>query len=41
VATAIAAFRTALDRAGPGTASLIDAIDESFDALAGGLRPPR
>jgi AcrR family transcriptional regulator len=41
VSTAIAAFRTALDRAGPGTASLIDAIDESFDALAGGLRPPR
>ncbi|MEY2447762.1 MAG: hypothetical protein QOH79_1238 [Acidimicrobiaceae bacterium] len=41
VSTAIAAFRVALDRAGPGRASLIAAIDEAFDALAGGLRPPR
>ena len=41
VSTAIAAFRVALDRAGPGQASLIAAIDEAFDDLAGGLRPPR
>jgi AcrR family transcriptional regulator len=41
VSTAIAAFRVALDRAGPGTESLIAAIDEAFDALAAGMRPPR
>jgi AcrR family transcriptional regulator len=41
VSTALAAFRVALDRAGPGKASLIAAIDEAFDDLAGGLRPPR
>ncbi|MEY2422158.1 MAG: hypothetical protein QOI95_2225 [Acidimicrobiaceae bacterium] len=41
VSTAIATFRVALDRAGPGKSSLIAAIDEAFDALAGGLRPPR
>ena len=41
VSTAIAAFRVALDRAGPGKQSLIAAIDEAFDALGNGLRPPR
>jgi AcrR family transcriptional regulator len=41
VSTAIAAFRVALDRAGPGTRSLVAAIDEAFVTLAGGLRPPR
>ena len=41
VSTAIAAFRVALDRAGPGTPSLIAAIDQAFDTLAGGMRPPR
>ena len=41
VSTAIAAFRVALDRAGPDEESLIRAIDEAFDALANGLRPPR
>jgi hypothetical protein len=41
VSTAIATFRVALDRAGPGQHSLIAAIDEAFGALAGGLRPPR
>jgi AcrR family transcriptional regulator len=41
VATAIAAFRIALDRARPGAAALVRAIDEAFDALESGLRPPR
>ena len=41
VSTAIAAFRVALDRAKPGKPALIAAIDEAFDALAGGLRAPR
>lgn len=41
VSTAIAAFRVALDRAEPGQPSLIAAIDEVFDSLAGGLRVPR
>lgn len=41
VSTAITAFRLALDRAGPGKQASIAAIDEAFDALAGGLRPPR
>ena len=41
VSTTIAAFRVALDRAGPGKQSLMAAIDEAFDALASGLRPPR
>ncbi|MEY2434491.1 MAG: hypothetical protein QOC92_4216 [Acidimicrobiaceae bacterium] len=41
VSTAIAAFRVALDRAGPGQQSLIAAIDEAFDTLGNGLRPPR
>jgi AcrR family transcriptional regulator len=41
VSTAIAAFRVALDRAGIGKQSLTSAIDEAFDALANGLRPPR
>lgn len=41
VATAIAAFRIALDRAAPGEAALADAIDEAFDTLDHGCRPPR
>jgi AcrR family transcriptional regulator len=41
VSTALAAFRVALDRAGPGKQALIAAIDDAFEALAGGLRPPR
>jgi AcrR family transcriptional regulator len=41
VSTAITAFRVALDRAGPGQQSLISAIDDAFDLLANGLRPPR
>ena len=41
VATAIAAFRVALDRARPGEAALVRAINEAFDTLANGLRPPR
>jgi hypothetical protein len=35
------AFRTALDRAAPGKPALVSAIDEAFDTLANGLRPPR
>lgn len=41
VSAAIAAFRVAIDRAGPGEQSLLATIDEAFDTLAGGLRPPR
>ena len=41
VSTAIAAFRVALGRAGKGNPSLVGAIDDSFDTLANGLKPPR
>jgi AcrR family transcriptional regulator len=41
VSTAIAAFRIALGRAGHGEAAVAAAIDEAFDSLASGLRPPR
>ena len=41
VSTAIAAFRVALHRADPGEDALIAAIDDAFDSLATGLRPPR
>jgi len=40
VTTAIAAFRVALDRAG-NSSSVIAAIDDAFDSLANGLKPPR
>jgi AcrR family transcriptional regulator len=41
VATAIAAFRTALDRARPGRAALVAAINEAFAILETGLASPR
>jgi hypothetical protein len=37
----MAAFRVALDRAGHGKPSLVNAIDDAFDTLANGLKPPR
>lgn len=41
VSTSIAAFRVALDRAKPGAPALVDAIDDAFDTLTNGLKPPR
>ncbi len=41
VSTAIAAFRVALDRAAAGQDALVAAIDDAFDSLTNGLRPPR
>jgi AcrR family transcriptional regulator len=41
VSTAITAFRVALDRAGTGKNALAHAVDDVFDALDNGLRPPR
>jgi AcrR family transcriptional regulator len=40
VVTAIAAFRVALDQAGPGDGALLAAIDEAFSVLTSGLRAP-
>ncbi len=40
VSTAIAAFRLAIDRAGPGARSLVGAINAAFAALENGLAPP-
>jgi AcrR family transcriptional regulator len=41
VTTAISAFRIALGRAGQDEKSVISSIDDAFDSLASGLRPPQ
>lgn len=40
VSTAMTAYRVALDRARPGGRALVKAIDEAFEILGAGLRPP-